>query len=90
VALWGAASALVGLVSATPAVSSQVAHARARSIQLTIQATGSGAGQSFAETSTAILVRRGATLRLHLTATTRGADRVSTQEEVFTGTHRCP
>jgi hypothetical protein len=77
--------------AATPAVSSQLAHAlaHARSFQLTIQATGSGSGQSVAETSTATMVRRGTTLRLHLTTTTRAAGRVSTQEAVLTGTHLC-
>jgi hypothetical protein len=68
-----------------------VAHAlaRAHSFQVTMQIAGSGAGQSISETSTAVMVRRGTTLRLHITATTRRAGRVSTVEEVFTGTHLC-
>jgi hypothetical protein len=104
VALWGvAASALVGLVSATPqvaraqaraatpSVSSQVAHALARehSFQMTMQIATSGAGQHITETSTAIMVRRGTTLRLDIAIALRRADRMSTVEEVFTGTHLC-
>jgi hypothetical protein len=77
--------------AATPSVSSQLAHAlaRARSFQLTIQAAGSGSGQSVAETSTATVVRRGTTLRMYLTTTTRAAGRASTQEAVLTGMHLC-
>jgi hypothetical protein len=54
-----------------------------------MQIASSGAGQSISETSTAIMVRRGTTLRLHISATTRRAGRLSTVEEVFTGTHLC-
>jgi hypothetical protein len=60
------------------------ALARTRSYQLTIQTASSGSGQPITAANTAAVVRRGQTLRLHLTTTHR-AGQVSTLEEVLTG-----
>jgi hypothetical protein len=75
----------------TPAFLRQMARAlaRTRSYQLTIQTASSGYGTPITATNTAAVVRRGQSLRLHLTTTTKRAGQVSALEEVFTGTHLC-
>jgi hypothetical protein len=75
----------------TPSSLRQMAQALARvhGYQVTAQTASSGSGSPLTATSTATVVRRGQTLRLHLTTTMHGAGQVSTLEEVFTGTHLC-
>jgi hypothetical protein len=65
------------------------ALARVHGYQVTVQTASSGPGSPLTATSTATVLHRGTTLRLHLTTTTRRAGQVSTLEEVFTGTHLC-
>jgi hypothetical protein len=75
----------------TPSSLRQMAQALARvhGYQVTMQTASSGSGTPLTATSTATVVRRGTTLRLHLTTTMHGTGQVSTLEEVFTGTHLC-
>jgi hypothetical protein len=57
--------------------------------QVTVQAATAGYGRPLTATSTAVVRRRGTTLRLYLTTTTQRAGQVSTLEEVLTGAHLC-
>ena len=75
----------------TPLVLRQMAQALARmhGYQITTHTTSAGPSSPLVLTSTATVVRRGQTLRLHVTTTMDRAGQVSTQEEVSTGTHTC-
>jgi hypothetical protein len=75
----------------SPAFLRQMAQAlaRTRSYQVTIQTASAGYGTPIKATSTAIVLRWGTTLRLHVITTTQRAGQVSTVEEVLTGTHLC-
>lgn len=77
--------------SATPPFLRQMARVlgRVRSYQLTVRATSAGDGIPVTATSTEIVLRRGTTIRVHLTALVQRAGQVSRTEEVFTGTHLC-
>ena len=75
----------------TPPLVRQMAQALARmhGYQITTHTTSAGPSSPLVLTSTATVVRRGQTLRLHVTTTMDRAGQVSTQEEVSTGTHMC-
>jgi hypothetical protein len=90
IALGGLASA-PAVEAATPPFLRPMAQALARvhGYQVTVLTASSGSGRPLAATSTVTVLRRGTTLRLHLTTTTHRAGQASTLEEVFTGTHLC-
>lgn len=77
--------------AATPPFLRQMARAltRVHSYQVTVQTTSAGHGRPVTTTSTETRVRRGTTVRFHITANMRRAGQMSTVEEVFTGTHLC-
>ncbi len=77
--------------ASTPPFLRQMARAlgRVRGYHITVRTNSTGDGSPITATSTEIVLRRGTTVRVYVTAVTRRAGQVSRTEEVFTGTHLC-